>query len=131
MGNEPEHGAAAELLGDWRAAGRDTVAAKAAAEVASLALEVAKGAEEAAAEAEVAANAAAEAVHLQAATSAKRAAASASEAAHHILSTATGDKVRANHAIGEAEEAEEEAGERFHEAQRHGFARHQADPRQE
>jgi hypothetical protein len=48
---------ASELLADWRAAGRDAAAAKAAAEVASLALEAAKAASEATAETEAAASA--------------------------------------------------------------------------
>jgi hypothetical protein len=47
-----DHHLAENLLGDWRAAERDTIAAREAARVASLALDSAKAAEEAAVETE-------------------------------------------------------------------------------
>ena len=125
MYKERGNGTAAELLADWRAAGRDTAAAKAAAEVADLAVVTARTANEAASEAEVAANVTAEAAQraLEASASAKRAAASVSDAAQQFLSIAEGDKVRADHAVEQAEAAEKDAGDRFHEAQQRGFAR--------
>lgn len=125
MDKEPGNGTAAELIADWRAAGRDTAAAKAAAEVADLALVTARTANQAASEAEVAAHMTAEAAQraLEASTSAKRAAVGASEAAQHFLSIAEGDKVRADYVVEEAEAAEEEAGDRFHKAQQRGFTK--------
>ena len=63
MASDPtKHTTAAELLADWRSAGRDTAAAHAAEKVAELALVAAAHAEEAANEVEVAAAAALEAV---------------------------------------------------------------------
>jgi hypothetical protein len=119
----PEHNTAAELLADWRAAGRDTSAAQAAVRVASLVLEAAKAAEEAALETEAAAKAAQEAVEraLLAASSAKRAAARAAEAAQILISGAEGDQARASQDLDKAERSEEVAGDRFHSAQEHGF----------
>ena len=57
-----QHGAAAELLAAWRAAGREAIAAHGAARVAELALTAAAAAEEAATEVEAAADAAVGAV---------------------------------------------------------------------
>lgn len=114
---------AAELLGDWRAAERDTVAAKAAQTIAELALTAAAAAEEAATETEKAATIALEASKSaqRAAANAKRAALQASEAALLLAAGAEGDKVRANHALAKAEEGEKLARERFHEAEGKGF----------
>jgi hypothetical protein len=122
---EADHQQAAELLADWRAAGRDTAAAKAASEVASLALEAAKAADEAAAETEVAATAAASAVDqaLKAAASAKRAAERAATAARILLASAEGDKVRANHDLDVAKEAEDKTRQEFHDSELQGFPR--------
>jgi hypothetical protein len=116
---------AAELLANWRAAGRDTAAAKTASEVASLALEAAKAADEAAAETEAAASAAASAVDqaLKAAASAKRAAEHAAKAAHILLASAEGDKVRANHDLDAAQEAEAQTRKEFHDSELQGFPR--------
>ena len=75
-GAERKHDSAAELLGDWRAAERDTAAARTAVSVASLAVAAASAAEAAAAEAESAASAA-----MDAATRAKSAAEHAKRAA--------------------------------------------------
>jgi hypothetical protein len=60
---------------------------------------------------------------LKAASSAKRAAAHATRAAQIMLASAEGDKVRANHDVEEAQEAEEAAGKRFHTSQQRGFPR--------
>ena len=119
---------AAELLANWRGAKRDTVAAEAAAEVARLALEAAMASDEAAAETEVAAQAAADAVAqaLKAAASAKNAAAHAARAAQILLASAEGDQVRADHDVEEAQDAEADAGKRFHNAEEHGFPRDKA-----
>jgi hypothetical protein len=116
---------AAELLAEWRAAGRDTAAAEAASEVARLALEAAQAADEAASETEAAASAAAAAVDqaLKAAASAKRAAEHAANAAHILLASAEGDKVRANHDLEAAREAESKTRQEFHDSELQGFPR--------
>jgi hypothetical protein len=120
---DADHHSAADLLGDWRAAERDTAAAKSAASVADLALQAASEAGEAALETEAAVKAALEAVERAkiAADRAKRAAAQAAEAALLLTTTAEGDKTRANHAVVDAESAEEVARDRFHEAEGQGF----------
>lgn len=118
-----ERKTAAELLAEWRAAGRDVVAARAGARVAELALVAAVEAEKAADEVEQAAQAALQAVD-RARAAAARATAAASEAAvaaHSTLDTARGDKLRANHDVGVAVEAERDAEESFHDAEREGF----------
>ena len=116
MPDQPESKSTAELLADWRAAGRDTVAARAAAHVAALALGAAAAADEAATEVEVAAQAALESVEKAryAASKARQAANQASEAAQLILEGAKGDKVRANHDVEVAESAETDARDAFH-----------------
>lgn len=116
---------ASELLAIWRAAGRDTVAARAAAAVAKMALAAATAAQEAADEVEVAAEAATEAAERArgAAAKAKSAAAQAAEAAQLALQTAQGDKVRANHDVEIADGAEAEAREAFHDAEAEGFGK--------
>ena len=129
MTDEHEH-EAADLLADWRAAGRDTAAAEAASEVANLALEAATAAEEAASETEVAAMAAASAVDqaLKAAASAKRAAERAAYAARILLATAEGDKVRATHDLEAAKEAEDRTRREFHDSELQGFPREKGRP---
>ncbi len=114
---------AAELLAEWRAAGRDVVAARAAARVAELALVAAAEAESAAAEVEQAAKAALQAVDkaLAAAARATAAASEAAVAAHSTLETAQADKLEANHGVGVAEQAEQKAEQSFHDAERKGF----------
>ena len=109
-------GGAAELLVGWRAAERDTAAAKTAADIAALALAAAHAAEEAAAETEAAAKASAEAVERasRAAGLARTAANSAAHAARLLTVGAEGDKARANHDVEIAEQAERSARERFH-----------------
>lgn len=123
MTENPKHRSAADLLADWRAADRDAVAARDAAKVASLALAASASAEEAAAEVEVAVEAALEAVERAraAAGRAREAATQAAEAATIALSTAEGDKVRADIQVRATEEAETAAKDRFHEAQAEGF----------
>ena len=114
---------AAELLDDWRAAERDTAAARAASSIAALALESAIAADEAAVETEVAANAAQEAAERArlAANRAKAAATHAAEAARLLSETAQADRVEANHAIEEAAGAETAARDRYHDAASEGF----------
>jgi hypothetical protein len=123
-GSDPEHGQAADLIGKWRAAERDTVAAKDAAQVAGLALAAAMAAEEAAVETEQAALSAADAVEraLDAAAKAKKAAAAAAEAAHLAMAGAEDDKVRANHDVDVAQDAEGKAHDDFKRARDRGFA---------
>lgn len=128
MAEDKPHESAAELLGDWRAARRDTISAKDARKVAELALVSASAAEEAALETEAAAEAALEAATRaqRAAERARRAAAQASEAAQILAATAEGDKVRINQVVAEAEEAETKARDAFHDAEGKGFPK--ADP---
>jgi uncharacterized protein involved in type VI secretion and phage assembly len=124
MANTPKtRSTAAELLADWRAAGRDAVAARAAAKIAAMALEAASSAEEAAAEVETAARAALMAVESARALAAKarHAASEAALAAAAMLEQAGGDKVRANHDVDIADQAEKEAAEAFHSAETEGF----------
>lgn len=120
-----EHRSAAELLADWRAAGRDTVAARAAAKVAARALEAASAAEAAAMAVDVAARAALDAVAKARAlaATARLAATDAAQLAASILEEATGDKVRANHDVEVADEAEKDAADAFHTAEAKGFPR--------
>ena len=119
------HKSAAELLAAWRAAGRDTVAARAAAKVAERALEAATAAEAAATAVDVAARAAQEAVARarELAATARSAAIEAAELAASILEEAAGDKVRANLDVEVADEAEKEAAHDFHHAQAEGFSK--------
>ena len=121
-----EDASAAELLGDWRAAKRDTVAAGVAATVADLAMKAASAATEAATEAQSAVAAAVDAAERAkvAATRANKAATLASEAATILAVTAEGDKVRANHAVELAVQAEDAARDRFHDAENEGFPTH-------
>jgi hypothetical protein len=116
---------AAEMLAEWRAAGRDAVAARAAARVAELALKAAAAAEEAATEVEAAAQAAVESVERarSAATRAGVAALQAAEAASLALESAGGEKVRANHDVDVAEQAESEARDAFHHAEGEAFGK--------
>ena len=110
---------AAELLAEWRAAGRDTVAARAASHVAEMALHAASAAEEAANEVEAAAKLALESVDKarSAASKARLAAGRASEAANILLAEAEGDKVRADYDLKVAEGAESDARDAFHGAE--------------
>lgn len=119
----PQGHMAQNLLADWRAAERDTVAAKQAVRVAELALNSAQAAEVAAAETEAAAQAAVDAV-TSAARSAERARVSANlaaEAARVLTAGAEGEMARATHEVDLAEGAETAARDRFHEAQARDF----------
>jgi hypothetical protein len=111
-----QHTTAADLLADWRSAGRDTVAAHAAEKVAEMALVAAAHAEEAADEVAIAAVASLEAVDRAqiAANRARAAALQAGEAAHLALTAAEGDRVRASEDVQHAEAAEAEAQKRYH-----------------
>jgi hypothetical protein len=93
-------GTMAGLLADWRAAGRDVVAARAAQAVAALALKSAAGAERAAVQTQKSAPAALSAARQAqpAAASAQKAATQAAEAARLVSAMAERDKVAANHA---------------------------------
>jgi hypothetical protein len=93
--------------------------------VASLALGAAKAADEAAAETEAAASAAVSAVDqaLKAAASAERAAEHAANAARILLASAEGDKVRANHDLEAAKDAEDKTRPQFHDSELQGFPR--------
>ncbi len=117
------HHSAAELLGDWRAAERDTAASKTAATIAALALKTATAAEAAAAATEAAADAAQEAAERAKSASdrAKEAAKHTAEAARLLSAIAIGDKVEANHAVDEAQEAETAAKDRYNDAASEGF----------
>ena len=124
MDEQPKkHDTTAELLAGWRSAERDTVAARDAAHIAALALAAAEAAEEAATEVEAAADAAAEAVEKarSAAARARQAATEAAVAATTALTSAQGDNVRANLAVSEAEHAENQARERFHDAESEAY----------
>ena len=116
-----------ELLGDWRAAGRDVKAAEALASVAEQALAAARAAEDAATETDAAAKAASESVDrsLAASQSARRAANHAAEAARIMLATAEGDKVRADIEVDRAAEREAESAQHFHDAQDKKFEKDQ------
>lgn len=106
----------AELLAAWRAAGRDSVAAQAAARIAELALEAATAADEAAREVEEAAKAALDSVQkaTNAATKARRAATQAAEAASIMLAAAEGDRARADQEVEVAQHHEDDARDAFH-----------------
>lgn len=123
LGKASRQGSAPALLGDWRVAERDTVAARSAASVADLALKAAAAAEEVARECEAAAKAASDAAQraMDAADRARKIALQLSEAAQLAAVTAKGDKVRANRAVEKAEEAESHARDRFHSAEEVGF----------
>ena len=129
MDDEPEaeHGQAADLLSRWRSAERDTAAARTAETIAAMAVKAAEIAETAAAKAEKAADLA-----MQAAVQARDAAAlarqAASDAAQGALTAgmhAAGEEERASQDVSTAEKAEDQARERFKEAQDRGF---QKDP---
>jgi len=118
----PRH-SAAELLGDWRAAERDTAASKTAATIAALRLKTAQAAEAAAAATEAAAAAAQEAAERATSASerAKEAASHTAEAARLLSAIAIGDTVDATHAVNEAEAAESTARDRYNDAASEGF----------
>lgn len=120
---QPERRSVTELLGDWRAAERDTVAAQGASAVAQLALAAAHAAEQAANETEEAARAAIEvATRARVAVEhARRAAGAAAEAAHLALGGAEGDVVRSGQEVHRAESAETAARDRFHDAEARDF----------
>lgn len=124
-GGDPEHGSASELLADWRAAQRDSVAAQVAASVATRAATAAATAEEAAAEAALADREATDAAARakEAAERAKTAATKAAEAAQRAAATTEVDQARADQSVVETAEAETEARDRFHAAQKRGFPR--------
>jgi hypothetical protein len=119
----PEHHSAAKLLGNWRAAERDTIAARGAATVAQLALAAAHAAEDAANETEEAAKAAIEvATQAKGAVEhARKAAAAAAEASQLAMAGAEGDAARADEEVQRANKAETVARDAFHDAERDQF----------
>lgn len=118
-----DHSSASELLADWRSAERDSVAAHEAASVAARAVTSAATAEEAAVEAESAAREARDAAvrAKEAADRAKTAATQASEAAQLAATRTEGDQARADQTVIDTDDAESEARDRFHAAQKEGF----------
>ena len=119
-----DQGSAARLLGDWRAAERDTVAARESAEVATLAATAAQTAERAATETAESARLA-----LEAATRAERAARETADAARIVASSTAADKVAADEGVTLAVADEADARDRFHEAQEAGFPKADTDTR--
>jgi len=109
-------GTAAELLGAWRAAERDLVAAKESASVAELAAAAAE-------QALIAAKETSESARLssEAAQRAERSAIRTAEAAEVTSRAARRDHDDMGAAVGRSEAAEAEAGERYHAAERDGF----------
>ena len=114
---------AADLLGDWRAAERDTVAATAALSVAELALAAALATKQSAAETDRSAQAAV-ALAKEAQQAAEQAAAAttqASETAIMLAAKAGDEQIQAAAALAAATAAEDLARDRFHEAEKKGF----------
>ena len=111
-----KRGSAAELLGDWRAAERDLVAAQDAADVATAAAAAAQEAVVAARETGEAARLGAEAAH-RAEESARRTA----EAAEVTARAAKREQASAEETLLGSTQAEKTAGEAYREAQRQGF----------
>jgi len=122
-GREGEHSSASELLADWRSAERDSVAAHEAASVAARAVTSAAAAEEAAVEAESAAREARDAAvrAKEAADRAKTLATQASEAAQLAAVRTEDEQSQADQTVVAADDAESEARDRFHSAQKDGF----------
>jgi len=122
-GGDAKHHSAEELLADWRAAERDSVAAHDAASVAARAVTAAATAEDAAMEAETAAREATEAAARakDAAERAKAAASKAAETAQKAADTTEDDQARADKTVLDADQAEAAARDRFHAAQESGF----------
>jgi hypothetical protein len=118
MEHAPKPDTLSELLGDWRAAGRDAKAAGAAAEVAGQALEAARAAEESARTASEAVEAS-----LAAAQAASRAAQETAAAAKIFLVTAEGDDTRAKEEVLRADRQEAQSAQRFRDAQAEAFDR--------
>lgn len=122
-GRDGEHSSASELLADWRSAERDSVAAHEAASVAARAVTSAAAAEEAAVEAEAAAQEARDAAVRAkvAADRAKTAATQASEVAQLAATRTEDEQALAEQTVVAADDAESEARDRFHTAQKDGF----------
>lgn len=109
-------GSAAELLGNWRAAERDLVAAQDTVDVATLAAAAAEVAVVAARETSESARLGAEAAQ-RAETSARRTA----EAAEVTARAAKREQTGSEDALQAASQAEADAGAAYQEAQREGF----------
>jgi hypothetical protein len=116
---EPESkrmGSAAELLGNWRAAERDLVAARETAGVMELAAAAAEAALVAATETGEAAQLATEAAQR-----AERSALRTAEAAEVMAKAARRERADAVEALRVSGAAESAAGDAFHQAEREGF----------
>ena len=109
-------GTAAELLSEWRAAERDLVAAQETLDVATLAAAAAD-------EAVIAARETSEAAELsqQAAQRAQMSAARTAAAADVTARVASKDQKTATTSLADATQAEADANERYHAAEREGF----------
>jgi hypothetical protein len=114
--NRLADGSAAKLLSDWRAAERDSVAARASADVAGLASDAAERAARSALETAEAAKLA-----LEAATRAERAARETAEAARLLATTSAEDRDAAGVEVTRTAAVEAAARDAFHEAQDAGF----------
>ena len=109
-------GSASELLGNWRAAERDLVAAQDTVDVATLAAAAAEVAVVAARETSEAARLGAEAARR-----AEQSALRTAEAADVTARAAQRDKAGSEDALQRATQAEADAGRAYQEAQREGF----------
>jgi hypothetical protein len=111
-----KRGSAAELLGDWRAAERDLVAAQDAADVATLAATAAQVAV-------VAAHETGEAARLgaEAAQRAQMSASRTAEAAEMTARAARRDQTSTAETLADSTRAEKDAGDAYHDAEREGF----------
>ncbi|HYK94385.1 MAG TPA: hypothetical protein VE011_00740 [Candidatus Dormibacteraeota bacterium] len=118
-GNEPRQGrqSAAELLGDWRGAEREVVHAQTHADTVAIAANAAK-------QAQIAAEETSEAARLSkaAAEHAAEAADRTAEAAALTAVAAADDAAVDKSVLEQALQAASDAGDRFREAQRRGFA---------
>lgn len=108
--------AASELLGDWRAADRELVAAKESADIATAAAAAAEEAIAAARETKEAAQLSVKAAHR-----AELSAIRTTETAEMTARVVQRDKAQSEEALRESAQAEADAGNAYKEAQRQGF----------
>ncbi len=116
QGHRLGKGSAAELLATWRGAERDRVAAEETASVASLAAAAAAEAETAASETASAAK-----LSLEAAQRADHAARRTADAAKIVATTTKSQSGEADAALVDSRSAEDDARDRFLDAQKEGF----------
>ena len=115
-GEQLGKGSAAELLGNWRAAERDRIAAEETLKVAGVAALAAAEAARAAQDTSDAAR-----LTMEAAQKAELAARRTSEAAELLARSAGADKGAATEALAKSRRAESDARDVYHEAQAKGF----------